>query len=112
MNITLNEATLDITICQVSTGVWSSITNMTATAIISHKAWLVLRIVDSRVFLQLTHYILRCHRKIIREGLRNTLDKRSKAERILALLIESGLLYCVSGVSTAIICTAFFTCSS
>lgn len=84
-------------ICQVSNLVWSLLTNITATAIISHKAWYVRAPLKIRLIIWLTLY--RRHRLVIKEGLTNIRNKTTRSERILALLIESGFLYCISGVS-------------
>ncbi|PSR77964.1 hypothetical protein PHLCEN_2v7622 [Hermanssonia centrifuga] len=71
-----------IDICQVSNLVWSLLTNISATSIISHKTWV--------------------HRKAIQEGLRSIRNKSTKAERVLALLVESGIIYCLSGATVLI----------
>ncbi|KAJ3543108.1 hypothetical protein NM688_g5898 [Phlebia brevispora] len=67
-----------IDIFQVGAAGLSLITNCSATAIISHKAWR--------------------HRQVVRENLGNARNRHTQAERILALLIETGVLYLVSSV--------------
>ncbi|THG95345.1 hypothetical protein EW026_g6290 [Hermanssonia centrifuga] len=68
-----------INICQASNLVCSLLTNVSATSIVSHKTWR--------------------HRRAIRENLRNITKRSTKAEKILALLVESGIIYCVSGAT-------------
>lgn len=46
----------------------------------------------------------RRYRRYIREELNMAAKGRSKAEKVLILFIESGLLYCLSGVSCINIC--------
>ncbi|KAJ3546295.1 hypothetical protein NM688_g5530 [Phlebia brevispora] len=67
-------------ICQVSNLVWSLSTNLTATLIISYKAW--------------------CHRRTIKAALVNVRERSTTVERIFTLLIETGFLYCASGATS------------
>ena len=56
--------------------------------------------VQSVLFLYADHKNEKCrrYRVTIKAGL-NTRDKSTRAERIFALLMESGFIYCISGVS-------------
>ncbi|KAJ3551194.1 hypothetical protein NM688_g4852 [Phlebia brevispora] len=66
-----------INFLQESTLVLSLMTNLIATGVISHMTWR--------------------HRRLIQEGLKN-MERTTRAERILALLVESGVVYCAFGV--------------
>jgi len=63
---------------QVANLVFSLATNLVATGIISHKAWK--------------------HRQLIRYAMNDKQATTSKVENIMALLWESGVLYCVNGI--------------
>ncbi|KAL5485981.1 hypothetical protein ACEPAI_7025 [Sanghuangporus weigelae] len=67
-----------IDISQMTNLVLSLLTNIFATSIIAYRAWQ--------------------HRQSIRETLSRERDTSTKVEKILALLVESGLIYCVSGI--------------
>ncbi|KAL5485978.1 hypothetical protein ACEPAI_7022 [Sanghuangporus weigelae] len=66
-----------IDISQMTNLVLSLLTNIFATSIIAYRAWQ--------------------HRQSIRETLSRERDTSTKVEKILTLLVESGLIYCVSG---------------
>ncbi|KAL5526600.1 hypothetical protein ACEPAF_8324 [Sanghuangporus sanghuang] len=66
-----------IDISQMTNLVLSLLTNIFATSIIAYRAWQ--------------------HRQSIRETLSSERDTSTKVEKILTLLVESGLIYCVSG---------------
>ena len=90
-----------IDILQVSDFLWSLLTNIAATAIISHKTWWVPRrsITPVAHSVSIVHVLTsRRHRMVISEGLRKARNGSTRAEKILVILIESGVLYCLSGV--------------
>ncbi|KAK7044001.1 hypothetical protein VNI00_008169 [Paramarasmius palmivorus] len=68
-----------IDVCQVANLGFSLIVNLSTTSIIALKAW-------------------RFRRWIITDLQAIEHNKRTRGERVLVLLIESGLLYCISGV--------------
>lgn len=67
-------------------------TNMVATSLIAYKAWSVLHVrsLKRSMFRCLT----RKHQKSIRSNL-GSLKRPTKIQKILALLVGSGLLYCI-----------------
>ncbi|EJD06700.1 uncharacterized protein FOMMEDRAFT_63622, partial [Fomitiporia mediterranea MF3/22] len=73
--VDLNRA---IDISQIANLVLSLITNISATSIIGFRAWQ--------------------HRQSIRTMISRERETSTKVERILTLLVESGLIYCISGV--------------
>ncbi|KAJ7693351.1 hypothetical protein B0H17DRAFT_1059849 [Mycena rosella] len=73
----LNEG---IDILQLSNLVWSLLSNLSATAAVGVCAW---------------H-----HRQLIREAFKDT--KSTKADKILILIAESGVVYCVATITTII----------
>ncbi len=71
------------------------ITNICATSLVAHKAWCVVQI--QRLCAYILNSIHRMHRRLIKENLgRET--KRTQAEKVLILLMESGAVYCFLGV--------------
>ena len=89
--------TLDV--FQMITLISSLITNTLGTGIISLKAWyaLVYFLAPTRRFLSWGTTGRRYRRWIVAD-IQRIVDKRTKAERVLALLVESGVLYIFSGV--------------
>ncbi|KAL0570160.1 hypothetical protein V5O48_011804 [Marasmius crinis-equi] len=67
-----------IDICQVANLVFSLLLNITSTTLIALKAWRF--------------------RRWIKFDLSNLRSRRTRGEKIMALLVESGSLYCLSGV--------------
>ncbi|EJD06596.1 uncharacterized protein FOMMEDRAFT_76403 [Fomitiporia mediterranea MF3/22] len=67
-----------IDISQIANLVLSLLTNMSATSIIAFRAWQ--------------------HRQSIRDVLSRERTTSTKVERILTLLVDSGLIYCISGI--------------
>ncbi|KAL0566707.1 hypothetical protein V5O48_015295, partial [Marasmius crinis-equi] len=67
-----------IDICQVANLVFSLLLNITSTGLIAFKAWRF--------------------RRWIKFDLSNIKNRRTRGEKIMALLVESGSLYCLSGV--------------
>lgn len=79
---------------QVLNVIWSLSTNITATLIITHKTWYVFSAVarvqhDDNV---------RHHRVLICDGLKQARSRGTRAEQILGIVIETGILYCICGV--------------
>ncbi|KAF9055394.1 hypothetical protein BDZ89DRAFT_1107158 [Hymenopellis radicata] len=72
----------DINYSQTMTLVFSLLTNILATSIIGLKAWK--------------------HGQWIRKELKFARTKNSRGEKIMVLLIESGLFYCISGAAVLI----------
>ncbi|KAJ3551195.1 hypothetical protein NM688_g4851 [Phlebia brevispora] len=72
-----NPLRVAINFMQESTLLFSLVTNFTATGVISHMAWR--------------------HRRLIKEGLSRLKTRATRTQRVLALLIESGLVYCIFG---------------
>ncbi|KAH9168530.1 hypothetical protein EDB89DRAFT_1825901, partial [Lactarius sanguifluus] len=73
-----NRLTTAINVFQETTLISSLVTNILSTGIVSLKAWR--------------------YRRWIVEDLQRVVNKRTKAERVLALLVESGVFYMFSGV--------------
>ncbi|KAL5504111.1 hypothetical protein ACEPAH_8184 [Sanghuangporus vaninii] len=71
-----------IDISQMTNMVLSLLANVFATSISAYRAWQ--------------------HRQSIRETLSEERDTSTKVEKILSLLVESGLMYCVSGIMVLI----------
>ncbi|KAL0565311.1 hypothetical protein V5O48_016713 [Marasmius crinis-equi] len=71
-------------VCQVANLVFSLLLNLTSTALIAVKAWRF--------------------RRWIKFDLGNLKSRRTRGEKIMALLVESGSLYCLSGI-TALVST-------
>ncbi len=69
---------------QTVTLVFSFLTNTLATLIVGLEAWK--------------------HRQFVRKEIRLARAKNLRGEKILVLLVESGLLYCISGVGRAVYC--------
>ncbi|THG94358.1 hypothetical protein EW026_g7099 [Hermanssonia centrifuga] len=67
-----------IDITQISYLVWSLLTNICATSIISHKTWR--------------------YRRAITKSLNSIQGKITKTERLLSMFIEAGAIYCLSGI--------------
>ncbi|KAF9257702.1 hypothetical protein L218DRAFT_878875 [Marasmius fiardii PR-910] len=67
---------------QVANVVFSLLLNLSATGLIAYKAW--------------------CFRRWIKFDLKAIRGRRTRGERIIALLIESGVLYCISVISTLV----------
>ncbi|KAL0571992.1 hypothetical protein V5O48_009972 [Marasmius crinis-equi] len=78
----LKKLTRAIDICQVANVAFSLLLNLTSTALIAIKAWRF--------------------RRWIRFDLEALKSQRTKGEKIMALLIESGLLYCLSGITVLV----------
>ncbi|KAH9018336.1 hypothetical protein EDB85DRAFT_2154568 [Lactarius pseudohatsudake] len=72
-----NRLTVAINVFQETTLISSLVTNILSTGVISLKAWR--------------------YRRWIVEDLQRVVNKRTKAERVLALLVESGVFYMFSG---------------
>lgn len=72
----LNHA-IDVT--QVANLALTLLTNVMATALIAVKAWK--------------------HRRLVRTHLKDAEDRGQRAESVLALVVESGILYCLSNVT-------------
>ncbi|KAH8977600.1 hypothetical protein EDB86DRAFT_3091859 [Lactarius hatsudake] len=72
-----NRLTTAINVFQETTLISSFVTNILSTGVVSLKAWR--------------------YRRWIVEGLQRVVNKRTKAERVLALLVESGVFYTFSG---------------
>ncbi|KAF9257700.1 hypothetical protein L218DRAFT_910207 [Marasmius fiardii PR-910] len=69
-------------VCQVANLAFSLLLNLSATGLIAYKAWQFRRWIKFEL-------------KAIRGG-------RTRGEKIMALLIESGVLYCISVISTLV----------
>ncbi|KAF9258502.1 hypothetical protein L218DRAFT_934712 [Marasmius fiardii PR-910] len=67
-----------INICQFANLVFSLVINVTATVIVAFKAWR--------------------HRRWIKEDLNLGHGKRTRGEKVLILLVETGLLYCLGWI--------------
>jgi hypothetical protein len=83
-----------INVFQEMTFISSLVTNILGTGVISLKAWYA-----SGFCLGTT--LLSCHRRYrtwIAADLQRVVNKRTKAERVLALLVESGIFYIFSDV--------------
>ncbi|THU80032.1 hypothetical protein K435DRAFT_768381 [Dendrothele bispora CBS 962.96] len=65
-----------IDVCQVTNLSLSLLTNIASTLIISRKAWR--------------------YRRAFKSELNSTIERRTKAGKIMLLLVETGLLYCIS----------------
>jgi hypothetical protein len=87
-----------IDVLQMSNLVLSLLTNVLATSIISFKAWCVCALEMTDCTPCDTRVGQRKYRKLLSEGFGSS---TSRASKILALLVESGMLYIVIGVSLA-----------
>ena len=79
---------------QETTFVSSLITNILGTSVITLKAWYALGFCSGTTSLN-RH---RRYRRWIVADLQRVVNKRTKAERVMFLLIESGVFYILSGV--------------
>lgn len=84
--------TLDV--FQETTFISSLITNILGTSVITLKAWYALSFFLGTT--SLNRY--RRYRRWIVADLQRVVNKRTKAERVMFLLIESGVFYIFSGV--------------
>ena len=77
--------------------VWSLtiVTNILATLLVAWKAWSVKSLVLN---VTIAEKWSRQHRRVIKKNLGKE-TRRTRVEKILALLIESGFLYCIIWVS-------------
>ncbi|KAJ8095742.1 hypothetical protein PM082_022849 [Marasmius tenuissimus] len=78
----IKSLTRAIDICQVGNLVFSSLVNTSATSLVAVKAWRF--------------------RRWIKFDLDALGSRRTRGERIMATLVESGLLYCLSGITVLI----------
>ena len=83
---------------QVANLVFSLITNITATSVIASKVWYVVQSCDDTGQHKLSD-MHRRQRQWVRKEMGIARTKNTRGEKIMILLIESGLFYCVSGVS-------------
>lgn len=98
--------TAAINICQVSNLILSALTNISATSLIGYRAWYAGSCAIRGSILTMYTTYFRRHRISVR-GISGRHNTSTKAGRVLTILVESGFLYCVSGVSPS---TLFYFC--